>query len=118
MKLVCNLLKQRLSFFAILRNLIKDHTVGFAAGEESCFTRGRAKLLSEKKPVGDLIVFKPARGGARVGAAAIDHGTVVVFTGVWQERHEDESSEIKRARRVSGRRSGKSGGKPGGGPQK
>jgi hypothetical protein len=65
--------------------------------------------------VGDLIVFKQARGGARERAAQIDHGTVVVFTGVWQERHEDEGSETKRARRVSGRRSGKSGGKPGGG---
>jgi hypothetical protein len=67
--------------------------------------------------VGDLIVFKPVRGGARVGAAPIDHGTVVVFTGVWQERHNDEGSETKHARRVSGRRSGKSGGKRGGGPQ-
>jgi hypothetical protein len=72
----------------------------------------------EKKPVGKLIVFKPARGGARVGAAPIDHGTVVVFTGVWQERLQDKGSETKRARRVSGRRSGKSGGKPSGGPQK
>jgi hypothetical protein len=68
--------------------------------------------------VGDLIAFKPAKGGARVGAALIDHGTVVVFTGVWQERHKDKGCETKRARRVSGRRSGKSGGKPGGGSQK
>jgi hypothetical protein len=68
--------------------------------------------------VGDLIVFKPVRGGARAGAAPIDHGTVVVFTGVWQERHNDEDGETKRARRVSGRRSGKSGGKRGGSPQK
>jgi hypothetical protein len=68
--------------------------------------------------VGDLIVFKPARGGARVGAAPIDHSTVVIFTGIWQERHKDKDSETKRVRRVSGRRSGKSGGKPGGGPQK
>jgi hypothetical protein len=44
MKLVCNLLKQRLSFFVIPRNLIKDRTVGFAAGEESCSPRGRAQL--------------------------------------------------------------------------
>ena len=65
--------------------------------------------------MGDLIVFKPARGGARVGAAPIDHGTVVVFTGVWQERFKDKGNETKRARRVSGRRSGKSGGKPVGG---
>ena len=48
--------------------------------------------------MGDLIVFKPMRGGARVGAAPIDHGTVVVFTGVWQERHSDEDGETKRAR--------------------
>jgi hypothetical protein len=68
--------------------------------------------------VGDLIVFKLAKGGARVGAAPIDHGTVVVFTGVWQERHKGKGCETKRARRVSGRRPGKSGGKPGGGPQK
>jgi hypothetical protein len=68
--------------------------------------------------VGELIVFKQARGGARGGAAPIDHGTVVVFTGVWQERHKDKSSETKRTRRVSARRSGKSGGKPGDGPQK
>jgi hypothetical protein len=68
--------------------------------------------------VGDLIVFKPARGGARAWAAPIDHGKVVVFTGVWQERLEDKGSETKSARRVSGRRSGKSGGKPCGGPQK
>jgi len=68
--------------------------------------------------VGDLIVFKPARGGARIGVAPIDHGTVVVFTGVWQERHKDKGSETNRARRVSGRRTEKSGGKPGGGPQK
>jgi hypothetical protein len=68
--------------------------------------------------VGDLIVFKPARGSARVGAAPIDHGTVVVFTGVWRKRLQDKGNETKRARRVSGRRSRKSGGKPGGAPQK
>jgi hypothetical protein len=53
-----------------------------------------------------------------VVAAPIGHGTVVVFTGVWQERHKDKGCETKRARRVSGRRSGKSGGKSSGGPQK
>jgi hypothetical protein len=52
MKLVCNLLKQRLSFFVILKNFIKDRTVGFAAGEESCFTRGRAQILSGAKASG------------------------------------------------------------------
>jgi hypothetical protein len=118
MKLVCNLLKQILSFFVILRNLIKDRTVGFAAGEESCTPRDARNYYLEKKPVGDLIVFKPARGGARVGAARIDDGTVVVFTGVWQERYKDKGSETKRARRVSGRRLEKSGGKTGGGAQK
>ena len=115
MKLVCNLLKQCLSFFVILRNHIMDRTVSFAAGEEILFPAG---TRVRRKPVGELIVFKPARGGARVGAAPIDHGTVVVFTGVWQERHKDKSSETKHTRRVSARRSGKSGGKPGGGPQK
>jgi hypothetical protein len=68
--------------------------------------------------VGDLIVFKPERGGARVVAAPIGHGTIVVFTGVWQQRHKDKGCETKRARRVSGRRSGKSGGKSSGGPRK
>jgi hypothetical protein len=52
MKLVCNLLKQRLSFFAIPRNLIKDRTVGISAGEESCSLRGRAQLLSGEKASG------------------------------------------------------------------
>jgi hypothetical protein len=45
-------LKQRLSFFVFLRNLIKDRTVGFAAEEESCFTRGRAQILSGAKASG------------------------------------------------------------------
>jgi hypothetical protein len=53
-----------------------------------------------------------------MGAAPIDHGTVVVFTGVWQERLQDKGSETNRARRVTGKRTGKSGGKPGGGPRK
>jgi hypothetical protein len=52
MKLICNLLKQRLSFFVILRNLIKVRTVGFAAGEESCSLRKRAQLLSGEKASG------------------------------------------------------------------
>ncbi|MGH6800866.1 MAG: hypothetical protein ACRECZ_05525, partial [Methylocella sp.] len=65
-----------------------------------------------------LIAFKPARVGVPLRAATIDHGTVVFFTGVRQERHKDEDGETKRARRVAGRRSGKSGSKPGGGPQK
>jgi hypothetical protein len=68
--------------------------------------------------MGDLIVFNPARAGARVGTAPFDRGTVVIFTGVWRERDKDEGCETKRARRVSRRRSGKSGGKLGGGPQK
>jgi hypothetical protein len=117
MKLVCNLLKQSLSFFVILRNLIKDRTVGFAAGKNPVLRGDARNYNPEKKPVGDLIAFKLASGGARVGAAPIDHGTVVVFTGVWQERLNDKGGETKRARRVSGRRSGKSGGRPGGDPQ-
>jgi hypothetical protein len=52
LKLVCNLLKQCLSFFVILRNLIKDRTVGFAVGEGSCSPRGRAQLLSGEKASG------------------------------------------------------------------
>jgi hypothetical protein len=68
--------------------------------------------------VSDLIAFKPARVGVPLTTAPLGHGTVVFFTGVRQERHKDEGSETKRARRVSGRRSGKSGGMPGGDPQK
>jgi hypothetical protein len=68
--------------------------------------------------VGDLIAFKPARVGVPLRTAPVGHGTVVFFTGVRQERHNDEDSETKRARRVSVRRAGKGGGKPGGGPQK
>jgi len=71
----------------------------------------------EQKPVGDLIAFKPASAGVHLSAAPISHGTLVFFTGVRQERHKDEDSKTKRARRVSARRSGKSRGKPGGGPQ-
>ena len=52
-KLVCNVLRQRLSFFVFLRNHIKDRVVGFAAREKSCSPRGRAQFLSERKPVGE-----------------------------------------------------------------
>jgi hypothetical protein len=52
MKVACNLLKQRLSFFVIQRNFIKDRAVGFAVGDESCSTRGRAQLLSGEKASG------------------------------------------------------------------
>ena len=86
--------------------------------EKNPVLRGDAhNYYPEKKLVGDLIVFKPAGGGVPLRAVPIDHGTVVVFTGVWRERLKDKGSETKRARRVSGRRSGKSGGKPGGGRQ-
>jgi hypothetical protein len=108
------LLKQRLSFFAIARNLIKDRAVGFAAGEESCSPRGRAQILSGAKPVGDLIAFKPATGSVRLGATPIGHGTVVFFTGVRQERHKDKGRATKRARRDSKKRPQKGGGKLGG----
>ena len=52
MKLVCNLLKQRLSFFGILKNFIKDRTVGFAAGEKTFSPRGHAQILSGAKASG------------------------------------------------------------------
>jgi hypothetical protein len=118
MKLVCNLLQQRLSFLVILRNLNQGPHGRFRRRTGSCSPGGASNYCPEKKPMGDLIVFKPARGGARVGTAPIDQGTVVVFTGVWQERYKDDGCETKRARRVLGRRSGKSGGKPGSSTQK
>ena len=34
-------------------------------------------------------------------ASPVGHGTVVVFTGVWQERLQDKDNETKRARRVT-----------------
>jgi hypothetical protein len=65
----------------------------------------------EKKPLGELIAFKPARGGLRLRAAPVDHASIVVFTGIWQERPADRESQTKRGRRVSGKRSKKSNGK-------
>jgi hypothetical protein len=65
----------------------------------------------EKKPLGELIAFKPARGGLRLRAAPVDHTSIVVFTGIWQERPADQASQTKRGRRVSGKRSKKSNGK-------
>ena len=67
--------------------------------------------------MGEIIAFKPDLGGVRLRAAPVRHGTVVVFTGIWQERLKDGDAEIKRARRVSGRRPRKKIGKRGGGPQ-
>ena len=48
MKLICNLLKQRLSFFVILRNLIKVRTVGFAAGRILFSAETRAIIIRGK----------------------------------------------------------------------
>jgi hypothetical protein len=62
----------------------------------------------EKKPLGELIAFKPGRGGMRLREAPAGHATIVVFTGVWQERPADQASQTKRVRRASGKRSKKS----------
>ncbi len=49
MKLVCNLLKQRLSFFVIPLNLIKDRTVGFRCRRRILFSAGtRADIIRSK----------------------------------------------------------------------
>ena len=65
--------------------------------------------------MGELIAFKPALGGRRVRPAApLRHGTVVVFTGIWQERPKEAGSETKRTRRSSGKRPKKKIGKRGG----
>jgi hypothetical protein len=44
-------------------------------------------------------------------AAPVDHATIVVFTGVWQERPADPERQAKPTRRGSGKRSKKSDGK-------
>ncbi|TPV99689.1 MAG: hypothetical protein USCAAHI_00871 [Beijerinckiaceae bacterium] len=77
-------------------------------------SRMRAKYYPEIMPVGKLIAFKPARGGVRLRAAPVDHATIVVFTGVWQERPADQECQTKRVRRASGKRSKKSNDKTGG----
>jgi hypothetical protein len=65
----------------------------------------------EKKPMGELIAFKPARRRARLRAAPAGPGTVVIFTGVRQERLEvlecaaAKTSEARRARKIPVRRS-------------
>jgi hypothetical protein len=69
------------------------------------------EYFPEKKPLGELIAFKPARGGVRLKAAPVDHATIVVFTGVWQERPADPERQAKRTRRGSGKRPKKSDGK-------
>ena len=69
------------------------------------------EYFPEKKPLGELIAFKPARGGVRLKAAPVDHATIVVFTGVWQERPADPERQAKPTRRGSGKRSKKNDGK-------
>ena len=60
----------------------------------------------EKKQMGELIAFKPARRCAPFRAAPVDAGTVVIFTGVRQERLESfesvtvKASEARRAPRM------------------
>jgi len=69
------------------------------------------EYFPEKKLLGELIAFKPARGGVRLKAAPVGHATIVVFTGVWQERPADPEIQAKRTRRGSGKRSKKNDGK-------
>src|ERR1700730_9798066 len=64
MKLICNLLKQRLSFFVILRNLIKVRTVGFAAGRILFSAETRAIIIRGKSQWVTLL-FSNQREAAR-----------------------------------------------------
>ncbi len=68
--------------------------------------------------MGELIAFKPVRGGARLRPASIDRSSVVVFTGVRQERMEvPQNCETKsgEARRALQKRRRKCKGKAAGG---
>lgn len=67
--------------------------------------------------MGELIAFKPALGGMRLRKAAPSQGTVVIFTGIWQERPEEKGSATKRTRRGSGKRQKKKIGKRGSDPR-
>jgi hypothetical protein len=52
--------------------------------------------------VGELIAFKPARSGARLRLAPAEQATIVLFTGVWQERLADgEERPAKRGSQAS-----------------
>lgn len=71
--------------------------------------------------MGDLITFKPVKGGARLTPAPIDRSTVVVFTGVRQERI--DVPQVRKVtsgkdRRASEKRPRKSRGKAGCGAKK
>jgi hypothetical protein len=79
-------------------------------GEYLVFCRDVREYYSEKKSLGELIAFKPGRGGTRLREAPAGHATIVVFTGVWQERPADQASQTKRVRRASVKRSKKSDG--------
>lgn len=68
--------------------------------------------------MGELIAFKPATDNVRLKAAPIDFGTIVFFTGVWQERLIEQGAKAKRVGCVSTKRSGKSRGKSGAGSRK
>ena len=72
------------------------------------FREEAREYYPEKMPVGTLIAFKPARGGVRLRAAPVEHATIVVFTGVWQERLAEQEYKTKRVRLVSGKRCKKS----------
>ena len=73
--------------------------------------------------MGELIAFKPARRFAPLRVAPVDTGTVVIFTGVRQERLESfesvtlKASEARRAPRVPVRRARKCKGKAGASPK-
>jgi hypothetical protein len=80
-------------------------------GKDFVLCRDTREYYPEKKPLGELIAFKPARSGLRLRVAPVGHPSIVVFTGIWQERPVDQESQTKRGRRVSGKRSKKSNGK-------
>jgi hypothetical protein len=85
-----HLLKQTESFFRVLLN----------------FTKG--------PPADSSLLSNQRETACALRAAPVDHATIVVFTGVWQERPADQECQTKRVHRVSGKPSKKSNDKTGG----
>jgi len=57
--------------------------------------------------MGELIDFKPPKGGARAGPGVEQSCVILVFTGVWRERTADPGEPSKPLRRGAARRPGK-----------